>query len=254
MCSTEITSVSTAPRTTLPVTTEDIAHFQTVRPHLFQIAYRMLGRVADAEDVVQEAWLRWQGTDRALVRDRNAYLVRITTRLTLNLLDSARARREIPVDSQFPEQLVASDVPVPAAEDPAVVSERAADLEPAISLLLQRLSPMERAVFVLREAFEYPFRDIAEALRTNEAHARQLGRRARERMCVQQQHKTAGRLADERLLTAFLHAAQAGAMAQIEQVLTDDTLVHTRERRRPLATHRARHRRRTNDNPKSSEG
>ncbi|GAA3680834.1 RNA polymerase sigma-70 factor (ECF subfamily) [Lentzea atacamensis] len=210
----DIDSTPDTSRTRSPVTAEEAADFQSVRPHLFRIAYRMLGRAADAEDVVQDVWLRWQGADRTLVRDRAAFLAKITTRLTLNLLNSARVRREIPVDSQFTDQPLVAD-------DPAVVCERAADLEPAILLMFQRLSPMERAVFVLREAFEYPFRDIADALRTSEPNARQLARRARTRL-YEQRHEPVGQAARERLLNAFVRTAQAGGVTHIERALADD--------------------------------
>ena len=192
---------------------EDVADFQRVRPRLFGIAYRMLGRRADAEDVVQDVWLRYQGADRAVVRDRVAFLVTITTRVTLNAAGSARARREIPVDSWLPGQV--------RAEDPTLATERAAEVEEAVQLLLRRLSPAERAVFVLREAFDYPFRDIARALGIGEANARQLGRRARVRLAGPRD-KPVHRAARDRLLSAFLDAAQAGAVANLERLLTRD--------------------------------
>lgn len=194
--------------------TGDVTDFQGLRPRLFGIAYRMLGRAADAEDVVQDVWLRWQGTDRAAVRDRVAFLVTITTRLTLNAAGSARSRREIPVDHWLPGQVL-------GAEDPAQVSERSADLEQAVLLLLQRLSPTERAVFVLREAFDYPFRDIAERLRITEANARQIGRRARVHLAGTRQEPVR-KAARDRLLGAFRAAAQSGAVADLERLLADD--------------------------------
>jgi RNA polymerase sigma factor (sigma-70 family) len=207
-------------------TAEEAADFQSVRPRLFGIAYRLLGRVAAAEDVVQDVWVRWQGADRARVQDRVAFLVKITTRLALNVAVSAPTRREVSVDSWFPAQVLAS-------EDPTVAAERSADVEQAVLLLLQRLSPIERAVFVLREAFDYPFRDIAEALEISEVNARQLGRRARMHL-AEPRHAPVHRAARDRLLRAFVDAAQAGAVARLEHLLAADALPHS-ERGREVA-------------------
>ncbi|WP_167669878.1 sigma-70 family RNA polymerase sigma factor [Nocardia mikamii] len=204
---------SESPPGPLPEAT-GLAHFQCARPRLFGIAYRMLGRAADAEDVVQDVWLRWQRTDRAQVRDGLAFLVTVTTRVSLNSVGSARARREIPVDNWLPGQ-------VPVAEDPCSVSERSAVLSDAVALLLQRLSPTERAVFVLREAFDYPFRDIAGQLGISEANARQLARRARAHL-TEPRPATVSRTAHDRLLTAFLAAARDGAVMPLERILAED--------------------------------
>ncbi|RAS67393.1 RNA polymerase sigma factor (sigma-70 family) [Lentzea atacamensis] len=198
-------------------TLEDAAAFQNVRPRLFGIAYRMLGRVADAEDVVQDVWVRWQSTDREGVRDRAAFLVKVTTRVALNLVGSARVRREVPVDGRLPEQ-------ASTADDPMKVAERSEDVAHAVRLLLERLSPKERAVFVLREAFDYPFREIAEALAISDASARQLARRARAHL-AEQRHGPVLPAELDRLLTAFLDAAQVGEVADLERVLVDDVVV-----------------------------
>ncbi|MFI6366260.1 sigma-70 family RNA polymerase sigma factor [Nocardia sp. NPDC050630] len=223
MCLTSTTNVTSEPDSSpgrlSPEAARYVADFQGVRPRLFGIAYQMLGRVADAEDVVQDVWLRWQGADRALVRDRIAFLVTITTRVTLNAVGSARARREVSVDHWLPGQVVAS-------EDPSQVTERSVDLERAVVLLLQRLSPTERAVFVLREAFDYPFRDIAEKLRISEANARQIGRRARAHLAGPR-HEPVHRAARDRLLRAILDAAQDGAVADLERLLAHDVVSHS---------------------------
>jgi RNA polymerase sigma factor (sigma-70 family) len=194
----------------------EAADFQSIRPRLFGIAYQMLGRVADAEDVVQDVWVRWHCADQAQVRDRVAFLVTITTRVALNVVTSAHVRREIPVDRWCAER-------VPARADPTLAAERSADLEAAIRLLLERLSPAERAVFVLREAFEYPFRDIADALEINEANARQLGRRARAHL-TEQRHRCDRTANADRFYAAFLGAARAGDVAGLQQVLVDDVV------------------------------
>ncbi|ONI92760.1 hypothetical protein ALI22I_02015 [Saccharothrix sp. ALI-22-I] len=217
-----LTDIDTAPTSDSSRMSTEAADFQSVRPRLFGIAYQLLGRAADAEDVVQDVWLRWQGADRTVVRNRIAFLVTVTTRVALNVAGSARARREIPVDRWLPGQ-------VPLSEDPTLATERSADLERAVLLLLQRLSPTERAVFVLREAFDYPFRDIAERLGIGEANARQLGRRARARLAGPRDEPV-HRAARDRLLTAFLDAAQVGAVAHLEHLLADDVLGQGRGR------------------------
>lgn len=210
-----------------PAAVEEAEDFQSVRPRLFGIAYQMLGQAADAEDVVQDVWIRWQGTDRARVNDRVAFLVKITTNVALNVAVSARFRREITVGRQPSER-------VSTSEDPTLAVERLADLEYAVRLLVQRLSPTERAVFVLREAFGYRFREIAQTLAISDANARQLGRRARAHLADRRREPV--RTAEcDRLLKVFLDAAQDGAMADLEHVLIDDVISHsTRNVRSPL--------------------
>lgn len=197
---------------------EGIEDFQNVRPRLFRIAYRVLGRVADAEDVVQDVWVRWQGTDRARVNDRVAFLVTITTNAALNVAVSARFRREITVGRHVAER-------APADEDPALRAERFDEVENAVRLLVQRLSPTERAVFVLREAFDYRFAEIAEILAISNPNARQLARRARARLAERRREPVPAVKCD-RLLNVFLAAAQDGAVADLERVLIDDVIAH----------------------------
>lgn len=190
--------------------------FLAVRPQLFGIAYRMLGGVAEAEDVVQDAWLRWQGTDRDQVRNPAAFLTTVTTRLAINAATSARARRETYVGPWLPE-------PVDTSDDPALGAERAEALELATLLLLERLTPVERAVYVLREAFGYPYRRIADILDLTEANARQLARRARDRLGARGavpvdpgEHR--------RLLDELVAAAHEGDLARFERYLADDVV------------------------------
>ncbi|MFE6971138.1 RNA polymerase sigma factor SigJ [Isoptericola sp. NPDC057653] len=190
--------------------------FLAVRPQLFGIAYRMLGGVAEAEDVVQDAWVRWQGTDRAAVHNPAAFLTTVTTRLAITAATSARARRETYVGPWLPE-------PVDTSGDPALGAERAEALELATLLLLERLTPLERAVYVLREAFGYPHRRVAEILDLTEANARQLARRARERLGRREavpvdpgEHR--------RLLDEFVAAAHEGDLARFERYLADDVV------------------------------
>ncbi|HEX4461709.1 MAG TPA: sigma factor, partial [Polyangia bacterium] len=137
-----------------------------MRPRLFGIAYRMRGSAAEAEDILQDVWIRWQSTDRSVVRDPPAFLATTTTRLCINLAKSARSRLETYVGEWLPE-------PVDTASDPTLGAERAEALELAVLLLLEKLPPTERAAYVLREAFDYAYSDIADILQIEEANARQ---------------------------------------------------------------------------------
>ena len=151
---------------------EAVAVFAEVRPRLFGIAYRMLGSATEAEDLLQEVWLRWQAYDRAGVGNPAAFLATTTTRLAINALQSARVRRETYIGPWLPE-------PVDTGADPYLGAERGEALEFAVLVLLERLSPTERAAYVLREAFDYPYPQIAEIVQINEAAARHLVSRAR---------------------------------------------------------------------------
>ena len=193
-----------------------LAVFQSVRRRLFGIAYRMLGSASEAEDIVQDAWLRWQGTDRSVVQDPAAFLATTTTRLAINSLQSARARRETYIGPWLPE-------PVDTSQDPTLGAERTEALGYAVLVMLERLTPTERAAYVLREAFNYPHKEIAEVLRVEEANARQLVTRAR-------QHVTGGRRArvsndeQQRLLHAFVAASQTGDVAALERLFAADVV------------------------------
>lgn len=190
---------------------EAAADFESVRSLLIRIARRTLGRADGAEDVVQDVWVRWQGADRARVRDRVAFLVTITTRVALNVATSARARREVSAGVWSPERDL-------AFVDPAREAERGEALEFAVRLLMERLSPVERAVYVLREAFEYPFREVADMLGLSEANARQLAVRAR-RHLAEQGHNPVDSAERDGLLEAFLDAARAGDMTRLIDLL-----------------------------------
>jgi RNA polymerase sigma-70 factor (ECF subfamily) len=193
--------------------------FQAHRGRLFGIAYRMLGTVADAEDVLQDAWLRWQGTDRDAVREPAAFLSTIVTRLSLTALDSARARREVYVGPWLPEPILTGPTSVRTA-DPLDAAEHAESLSLAVLLLLERLSPAERAAYVLHEAFDYPFRQVADVLETSEANARQLASRARAHL-DRERGAVVSPEEHDRMLGAFLAAAQSGDLAALEAVLTE---------------------------------
>jgi RNA polymerase sigma factor (sigma-70 family) len=188
--------------------------FLSVRPRLFGIAYRMLGSAAEAEDVVQDAWLRWQMADRRVVRDAAAFLVTTATRLAINVMQSARSRRETFVAEWLPE-------PVDTGADPASGAERVEGLASGVLLLLEQLTPTQRAAFILREAFDYSYRDIARVLRLEEANARQVVTRAR-------LHVTTGRsmpassTAHRRLLDCFIAAARQGDVSGLEGLLASE--------------------------------
>ena len=188
--------------------------FAGLRPRLFGIAYRMLGSVADAEDIVQDAWVRWQAQDRAAVRDATAFLVTMTTRLAINATRTARARRETYVGPWLPE-------PVDTSADPALGAERGEALETAMLVVLEKLTPTERAAFVLREAFDYPYDRIAEVLQTTETAARKLFSRARQHVTAERR-KPVDVSRRRSLLSAFLVAAQAGDFAELESLFAAD--------------------------------
>ncbi|MCX5053128.1 MULTISPECIES: RNA polymerase sigma-70 factor [unclassified Streptomyces] len=190
--------------------------FMAARPQLFGIAYRVLGSAAEAEDIVQDAWLRWQRTDRADVLDPTAFLATITSRLAINLAQSARKRRESYTGPWLPE-------PVDTTADPQLGAERAEALDLAVLFLLEKLNPVERAAYVLREAFDYPYRQIADMLETSEANTRQLVSRARKHLAAERR-EPASPEAHRRLLEVFLAAAQTGDLSVLEGVLTADVV------------------------------
>ena len=195
---------------------EGLSAFLSVRPRLFGIAYRMLGSAAEAEDIVQDVWVRWQTADRSLVRNAAAFLVTTATRLAINVIQSARSRRETHVGSWLPE-------PVDTNADPGLGAERGEGLELGVLLLLEKLSPTERAAYILREAFDYPYRDIANVLRLEEANARQVVTRARQHV-ANGQRMLASSTEHRRLLDAFIAAARHGDVAGLEGLLASNVV------------------------------
>jgi len=195
---------------------DGLSAFLSVRHRLFEIAYRMLGSTVEAEDVVQDVWLRWQTVDRGRVRDAAAFLMTTATRLAINVIQSARWRRETHVGPWAP-------APVDTSADPRLGAERRQALALAIPLLLERLTPTERAAFVLREAFDYAFRDIANVLRLGEANARQVVTRARQHIANGRRRPTSSS-EQSRLFRAFIAAAQQGDLAGLEEVFASDVV------------------------------
>ncbi|WP_435054361.1 RNA polymerase sigma-70 factor [Nonomuraea angiospora] len=190
--------------------------FVELRPRLFGIAYRMLGSAVEAEDVLQEVWLRWQNTDRSTVENPPAFLALITTRLAINVAQSARSRREAYIGPWLPE-------PVDTSMDPTLGAERGEALELAFLLLLERLTPTERAAYVLREAFVYPYPQIAEILQVSTVNARQLVSRARKRLTAARREPI-DKTEHRRLLAVFLDAAQTGNIAALEDLFAEDVV------------------------------
>ncbi|SNR86864.1 RNA polymerase sigma-70 factor, ECF subfamily [Geodermatophilus saharensis] len=179
--------------------------FDAHRRLLFAVAYQMLGSVADAEDVVQDAWLRWSAADRGDVADPRAYLVQVTTRLALDRLGSARARRETYVGPWLPEPLLTGRGGDPA--DDAVLGD---EVSLALLVVLESLSPAERAVFVLREVFGVPAAEVAATLGRSEAAVRQIGHRAREHVAARRPRFDADPRAHREVTERFLAACLGG--------------------------------------------
>ena len=193
---------------------DGLSIFVNVRTRLFAIAYRMLGCAAEAEDIVQDVWLRWQSTNQTTVENPPAFLAKTTTRLCINLLQSARSRRETCVGSECPE-------PVDEGTNPRLGAERNEALNHAVLLLLEKLSPRERAAYVLREAFDYPYRQIADILQIQEANVRQLVTRARRHLADGPSVPVS--LSTQRFfLGAFVDAAHGGSLASLENMLVQD--------------------------------
>jgi RNA polymerase sigma-70 factor, ECF subfamily len=204
--------------------------FEPYRRRLLGLAYRMLGSMADAEDAVQEAYLRWHGADRDKVSDPRAFLMTTTTRICLDVLTSARARREEYVGPWLPEPVVDT-----AALAPDSRTELAEDLSVALLLTLDRLSPLERAAFLLHDVFDFSFGEVASALERSEAACRQLAARARAHVRTVRPRGTAAPPArpgemdekHERLMSVFVAATRSGDLNALMQLLASDVRVVT---------------------------
>jgi RNA polymerase sigma-70 factor (TIGR02957 family) len=188
--------------------------FMSLRPRLFGIAYRMLSSATEAEDLVQDVWLRWQRCDRGAVASPAAFLATTTTRLAINALQSARVRRETYIGPWLPE-------PVDTSADPYLGAERGEALEFASLLLMEKLTPSERAAYVLREAFDYPYGQIAGILQSTEPAVRQLVSRARKRVTAERRAPVSA-AAQRELLSSFITAARSGDMTALERLFAAD--------------------------------
>ncbi|WP_425830299.1 RNA polymerase sigma-70 factor [Streptomyces fractus] len=192
--------------------------FVTHRSLLFTVAYEMLGSAADAEDVLQESWLRWADADRTEVRDPRAYLVRTVTRQSLNRLRTLSRRREDYVGQWLPEPLLTSpDV----AED----VELAESVSIALLTVLETLGPTERAVFVLREVFDVPYGEIAEAVGKSAATVRQIARRARDHVAARQPRVKVARTEQQAVVERFLGAMRTGDLQGLMEVMAPDVVM-----------------------------
>jgi RNA polymerase sigma-70 factor (ECF subfamily) len=197
----------------------DVETFESLRPELVALAYRMLGDVGRAQDMVQEAWLRWH--DRSdEVEVPKAFLVTVVTRLCLNELDSARARREESRSNRLPE-------PVDLAEGGMGRLEALEQVSMAFLVVLERLSPAERAVLLLHDVFDFPHDQIATLVARTPAACRKLLERAREHVAAGRRMVTATREEHARLLEAFVHAATAGDTAALVDLLAEDAVMIT---------------------------
>jgi RNA polymerase sigma-70 factor (TIGR02957 family) len=191
--------------------------FQRLRPRLQAIGYRMLGSSAEAEEVVQDAWLRWHDTDRAQVDNSEAWLVSVTTRLAIDRLRSAKVQREHYVGTWLPEPVL-SDAPV----TPEQIVERADDVSFAFLALLERLAPEARAAFLLREVFDADYGEVADALGKSEAACRQLVHRAKEQLQDARPRFTVPRETQLKLLRGFADAASRGEFGALKAMLAED--------------------------------
>jgi RNA polymerase sigma-70 factor, ECF subfamily len=195
--------------------------FAACRPRLLGIAYGLLGALTEAEDVVQDAWLRWQAADRSAVRNAEPFLVTVTTRLALDRLRSARARREVYVGPWLPEPLL-TDPETP--ESKTIEAER---LSLALLGALERLNPVERAVLVLRDVFDLEYAEIADILEKTPANVRQIAKRAREHAGDTSRRQPVSEEERERLATAFLTASVSGDVEGLRALLAADAIMYT---------------------------
>lgn len=212
------------------------AAFEAERGRLTRLAYRMLGSLAEAEDAVQDAWLRWSRAGREEIADPAAWLARVTARLCLDRLRAAKARRETYIGPWLPEPLVEE-----LAEDPV---ERAEEVSVAFLLALQRLSPLERAVFLLRDVFDYPYDRIAAIVGKSEAATRQIASRARLHVDERRPRYDSSRRRREELAERFFAAAGDGDLGTLESLLSEDVELHGDGGGRVPALARALHGRR----------
>lgn len=208
--------------------------FEAERARLAALAYRMLGTPDDADDVVQDTWLRWESADRAGIDRPAAWLTTVTTRLAIDRLRSAQRRREVYVGPWLPEPIPCGD------DDPFASAASAESLTLGFLTVLERLEPVERAVFLLHDVFRYPFAEVAACVERSEAATRQIAKRARERVQAERPRIDADPDRAEELAEAFLGAVVQGDVDGLRRMLTDDVLhlsdggPHRRAARRPV--------------------
>ncbi|MEU5093014.1 RNA polymerase sigma-70 factor [Streptomyces sp. NPDC021356] len=204
----------------MALTMKDVERFEAARPRLEAIAYRLLGSASEAEDAVQDTFLRWQAAYTDQVEVPEAWLTKVLTNVCLNQLTSARARRETYVGQWLPEPLLAGDPML----GPADTAEQRESVSFAVLAVLERLSPRERAVYVLREAFGYPYREIAQILGVSEAAGQQLFHRARKHVADGRARTEVDEAAARRVVEEFLAAATSGRTEPLVRLLTEDAV------------------------------
>lgn len=199
---------------------DELEAFEDFRPRLEAIAYRLLGSAAEAEDAVQEAFLRWEAADRAQIRVPEAWLTRVLTNLCLTQLGSARARREVYVGQWLPEPVLSGDPML----GPADTAEQRDSVSTAVLVLMERLTPNERAVYVLREAFAYSHAEIAEMLDITEVGSQQILHRAKQHLATERSRAAVDQAAARQVVEEFLAAATSGRTEPLIQLLTSDAI------------------------------
>ncbi|MBL1095089.1 RNA polymerase sigma factor SigJ [Streptomyces coffeae] len=204
----------------MALTLNDVERFEASRPRLEAIAYRLLGSASEAEDAVQETYLRWQAADVGRVEVPEAWLTKVLTNVCLNQLTSARVRRETYVGQWLPEPLLAGDPML----GPADTAEQRESVSYAVLALLERLSPNERAVYVLREAFDYAHREIAGILGITEAASQQIFHRAKKHVADGKARSEIDEAAARRIVDEFLAAATSGRTEPLVRLLTQDAV------------------------------
>lgn len=212
------------------------AGFEPHRRHLLAVAYRFLGSVSDAEDIVQETYLRWAAAERGAIRENRAFLSRITARLCLDQLKSARVRRETYVGPWLPEPLV--EAAGLSSSTASASADLADDVSIALMLALERLSPLERAAFVLHDAFGQSFDEVALALDRPAATCRQLASRARTHLRTDRARFKPSPDDGERFVNAFQSAARSGDLAGLTRMLATDAVMHSDSGGKVLAARR----------------
>jgi len=203
---------------TVPI---DVENFEAHRRALMGLAYRMLGSRAEAEDVVQDAYLRWHAADRAAIEEPRHYLGTVVTRLCLDRMKSARARRELYVGPWLPEPVVDE------AFDDGTAGDLAHDISVALMLVLERLTPLERASFLLHDVFGLEFAEVARALGRREASCRQLAARARDHIEAGRPRFRTSHEDGHRLAAAFHQAAMSGDVQALKLILAEDVVLHS---------------------------
>jgi len=196
-----------------------VENFETYRSYLFSIAYRMLGSVMDAEDMVQETYLRYQSASHETINSFKAYLTTIVTRLCIDQLHLAYKQRETYIGPWLPEPVITENAATPNAEAATIMQE---SLSVAFLSMLEQLQPVERAVFLLREVFDYDYADIAAFVGRKEAACRQLFSRAKKHLADSQRHNVVPPEVHQQLLESFLKAVQAGDQTALMELLTED--------------------------------